>query len=65
LKPLSHATQAIAFSNLPAQPIVLNREMNRPVLFEERHVADSGVSMANDVRYGFAQGKAKHVDLAR
>ena len=45
--------------------IILNRKMNRPALFEERHVADGCVSMADDVRYGLAQGQAKHVDLAR
>jgi hypothetical protein len=65
LKPLSHATQAIAFTNLPACSIILNCQMNSPVLFDERQVADGCVSMADDVRYRLAQGKAKHVDLDR
>jgi hypothetical protein len=65
LKPLSHATQAIALTNLPAQPIILNYEMNRPVLFEEHQMADGCVCMADNVRYRPAQRKAKHVDLDR
>jgi len=65
LKPLSHAAQAVAFTYLPAHPVVINGEMNCPVFFKECYVGGGCVSMADDVRDGLAQSKAKNVDLAR